>query len=177
MRKRILIGVPVGLILFLLVVAMLPGDFRIQRSIIVDTDMEHAFQQANDFHKSNIWNPWMNFDPKIKITYEGPTAGVGATTTWEGNTEVGAGKMTIEYSTPNALVRIQEQYTKPFKAMSTHEFTFRPQGGGTAVNWVIAGKMPFVPKVVNVFVGINRMVGSGMEKGLAQLKQIVEKSL
>jgi hypothetical protein len=175
-RKKILIAIPALLILFLLVVALLPGDFRIQRSIVVNTDMEKAFQQANDFHKSNIWNPWMNFDPKIQISYEGPSSGVGATTLWTGNTQVGTGKMSIEYSTPNALVRIQEEYTKPFRALSTHEFTFRPQGAGTLVNWVIAGKMPYLPKVINVFVGINKMVGGGMEKGLAQFKQIAEQT-
>ena len=45
-------------------------------------------------------------DPALKRQYEGPKAGTGAVYAWQGNKDVGEGRMTITESKPAELVRI-----------------------------------------------------------------------
>ena len=57
---------------------------------------------------------------------------------------------------------------------STTEFTFKPAGDQTAVTWTMTGHRNFVAKAVCLFMDIDKMVGGDFEKGLANLKSVVE---
>jgi uncharacterized protein YndB with AHSA1/START domain len=93
---------------------------------------------------------------------------------WSGNREVGEGRMTMLESRPNELIRINLEFLKPFAATSTAEFTFRPEGERTTVTWSMVGNANFVAKAIHLFVDMDAMIGGNFEKGLAQLKSIVE---
>ena len=64
-----------------------------------------VFEQFNNLHKMNTWSPWARMDPNCKNTFDGPPAGVGSSLAWDGNSQVGAGKMTITDSTANEHIR------------------------------------------------------------------------
>src|SRR6478672_11058089 len=87
------LGVVVGL--FLIIVAMQPGEFHIRRSAKMKAAPAVVFTQVNNFHNWEAWSPWAKLDPNCKTTYAGPAAGVGAVFAWDGNKKVGAGRMTI----------------------------------------------------------------------------------
>ena len=133
-----------------------------------------VFAQVNDFHKWETWNPWGKIDPGMKLTYEGAPAGTGAVYTWCGNNEVGEGRMTITESRPSDLIRIQLEFFKPFKATNAAAFTFKPEGGETAVTWSMTGAKNFVAKAIHLFMSMDKMIGDQFEKGLAEMKSIVE---
>jgi len=82
--------------------------------------------------------------------------------------------MTMTESRPNELIRIDLQFLKPFAGTSTAEFTFKPDGERTAVTWSMAGHVNFVAKVVHLFMDMDTMIGGNFEKGLAQMKSVVE---
>jgi len=44
----------------------------------------------------NTWNPFLEADPEIKITYTGPESGKGARYEWTGNSKVGQGSIEIQ---------------------------------------------------------------------------------
>jgi len=113
----------------------------------------------------------------MKQAYEGAPAGIGAIYTWSGNNEVGEGRMTLTESRPSDLVRIRLEFLKPFATTSTAEFSFKPEGDHTAVTWSMTGKVNFMAKVVHLFMDMDRMIGGNFEKGLAQLKSVVEAAL
>jgi hypothetical protein len=133
-----------------------------------------AFAQVNDFHNWRAWSPWEKIDPALKRSYEGPQAGAGATYAWQGNKDVGEGRMTILESRPGELVRIKLEFFKPFAATNTAEFTFKPAGDGTAVTWSMSGQNNFLARAICVFVNMDKMVGGMFEQGLAQMKTVVE---
>jgi hypothetical protein len=56
----------------------------------------------------------------------------------------------------------------------TSEFTMLPQGNATSVNWVKHGPAPFISKVMQVFMNIDKMIGRDFEAGLANLKRLTE---
>jgi len=174
MLKKILIAIAVIIIVFLIVVALQPAEFRVTRSTNVAAPQAAVFDQVNDLHKFEKWNPWGKIDPAMKQSYEGPPAGTGAVYKWAGNNEVGEGRMTIAESRPSDLVRIKLEFLKPFASVADTEFTFKPEGNQTAVTWSMSGKNNFMAKAMCLFMSMDKMIGSQFEKGLADMKAIVE---
>ena len=174
MLIRILIGLAVIAVLFIIFVATRPADFRVTRTTTISAPAAIVFAQVNDLHKWEAWNPWGKLDPACKMTYEGPPAGTGAGYTWAGNNKVGEGHMTITESRPNDFIRLNLEFLKPFKANNTAEFTFKTEGNQTAVVWSMVGKRNFMFKMVGLFMDTDKMVGGDFERGLADLKSVAE---
>jgi hypothetical protein len=174
MLTKILIALAVIVIVFVVIVALQPSEFRVARSATVSAPPPVVFAQVNDFHKWEAWNPWGKIDPAMKQTYEGAPAGTGAIYTWTGDNEVGEGRMTITESRPSDLIRIQLEFFKPFRATNTAEFAFKPEGNQTAVTWSMTGRKNFIAKAVHLFMNMDKMIGGQFEKGLAQMKSVVE---
>lgn len=174
MLVRILAGLAVIVVVFVIIVALQPSAFRVARSATVSAPPSAVFAQVNDFHKWGAWNPWGKIDPAMKQSYEGAPAGVGAVYSWVGNKEVGEGRMTITESRPNELIRLQLEFFKPFAASNTADFTFKPDGDQTLVTWSMSGDKNFMAKAIHLFVSMDRMIGGQFEKGLADMKAIAE---
>jgi hypothetical protein len=159
--------------IFLVIVAMQPADFRVTRTATLPSPVSAVFPHVNDFHNWEHWSPWAKLDPTAKNSFEGPDAGTGAIFRWEGNKQVGQGNMTITESRSNELIRIRLEFLKPFKAVNTAEFVFKPQGNETQVTWSMYGKNNFLAKAVNLFINCEKLVGPDFEKGLASMKSVV----
>lgn len=164
-------------VVFCVVVAMQPEDLKITRSSMIDAPPAALFEQVNDFHKWDAWSPWAKIDPTMQVTHSGSQSGVGAVYAWAGTGEAGEGKMTITASRPNELIAIDLEFIQPFPAKNVTEFTFTPNGSKTVVNWTMTGKKDFVMKAFCLMVDIDKMIGADFEKGLAQMKQVVEPTL
>jgi uncharacterized protein YndB with AHSA1/START domain len=175
MLKLILIGLAVVVVVFLVVVALQPADFRITRSATIAAPPAVVFEQFNDFHNWNAWSPWAKMDPNAKNTFEGSPAGIGSSFAWAGNNEVGEGRMTITESRPNELVRMKLEFLKPFAATNTAEFTLKGEGNQTSVTWSMSGKNGFMGKAFGLIMNCDKMVGGQFEQGFANLKALVEK--
>jgi hypothetical protein len=174
MFKKILIGIAVIILVFLVVVALQPADFLITRSTTITAPADVVFAQVNDFHKWDAWSPWAKLDPAMKQTYDGTPAGVGAIYSWVGNKDVGEGRMTITQSRPGELVGIKLEFLKPFAQVNNTEFALKPDGDKTAVTWSMNGTNNFMAKGFGLFMNLDKMVGGDFEKGLAQMKLVAE---
>jgi hypothetical protein len=174
MLKKILIALAAIVVVFVVVVAMQPSEFRIARTATISARAPAVFAQVNDFHSWEEWSPWAKLDPAAKTTFEGPSAGAGAIFRWAGNKEVGEGSMTITESRPSDLIRIKLEFLKPFAATNTAEFTFKPEGDQTAVTWSMAGQNNFIGKAFCLFMDRDKMVGGKFEEGLARMRSVVE---
>ena len=174
MFKRIVVVLAVIIVLFLVIVALQPADYLVVRSISINAPPAAAFAQVNDFHYWNAWSPWVKLDPSMKQTYEGTPSGTGAIYTWAGTSKVGEGRMTITESRADELIRITLEFLKPFASTASTEFTFKSQGNQTAVTWTISGHKNFMSKAFGLLMSMDKMIGGDFEKGLAQLKSVVE---
>lgn len=164
-------------VLFLIVVALQPSKFRVERKTSIAASPAVVFGQVNSFRKWNDWSPWAKLDPTAKNSFDGPESGVGAKFSWEGNNKVGQGRMTILESSPSELIRIKLEFVKPFACTNTAEFTFRPEGNQTVVTWAMTGENNFMGKAFCMFMNMDKMVGGDFEKGLASMKAISETQL
>jgi len=174
MLVNVLIGLVVLVVLVVAVVAFQPSEFRVTRTATIAAPAPAVFAQVNDFHNWPAWNPWGKIDPKMTHRYEGAPSGVGAIYSWAGNHEVGEGRMTLTDSRPSDLIRIKLEFMKPFAATSVAEFSFKPQGDQTAVTWSMTGKNNFMAKAIHLVMNMDKMIGGQFEKGLADMKSIVE---
>ena len=91
------------------------------------------------------------------------------------NKDVGEGRMSIVESRPAELIRFKLEFFKPFAATNSAEFSFKEEGGRTAVTWSMRGQNNFIGKAMGVVFDFDRMIGADFEAGLASLKTIVEK--
>ena len=170
----------IGLLLVVLVAALLlfaatrPDSFSVERRIVVQAPPEKIQPFIADFHRWADWSPWEHLDPAMKRTFGGPQAGVGATYAWQGNKDVGSGRMEVKAAAPDQ-VRIQLDFIEPFEGHNMTDFVLASKEGGTEVRWVMSGPAPFVSKLMGVFVSMDAMIGKDFEKGLAQLKVAAEK--
>ena len=161
-------------LVLVVVIAMQPADFRVERSTSIAAPSADVFAQVNDLHKWEAWSPWAKLDPAMKQTYEGAAAGAGAIYSWNGDKNVGEGRMTITESRPSDLVRIKLEFMRPFAATHEAEFTFKAEGAQTVVTWIMTGKKNFITKAFGLVMSMDKMLGRMFEQGLAQMKAIVE---
>jgi hypothetical protein len=150
-----------------------PDSFQVQRSASLQAPPEKVIGLIDDFHNWGSWSPWEKLDPAMKKTYSGAGAGAGSVYAWEGNSKVGAGRMEILDVTP-AKVTIKLDFIRPFEGHNVAEFTLAPQGGATQVTWAMHGPTPFISKVMQVFVSMDKLIGGDFERGLANMKAVAE---
>jgi len=162
----------------LILAATKPAEFRVERAAVIEAPPEKIFSLIDDFHQWRAWSPWENRDPALKRSYEGAPRGRGAVYAWEGNRNVGAGRMEILSATSPSAIVIKLDFIKPFEGHNTAEFTILPQGGATNVTtnvtWAMHGPAPFISKLMQVFMNMDRMIGKEFEAGLANLKKAAE---
>jgi uncharacterized protein YndB with AHSA1/START domain len=151
-----------------------PDSFRVERSIRIDASPETVFGLINDLHAMQTWSAWEKVDPAMKRAYAGAASGKGAVYEWEGNNEIGKGRMEIIDSSPPSRVTIQMDFIKPFAARNTVEFTLQAIGGSTQVTEAIFGPSPFISRVMCLFFNMDTMIGTKFEASLAELKGLAQ---
>ena len=175
MLKKIVIVVAVIIAVVLAFAATRPDAFRVERTVAINAPPEKIFAFINDFNAWTTWSPWEKKDPAMKRTFGAATSGKGATYAWEGNKEVGQGRMEIAESLPSSKVALKLDFLKPFEAHNQVEFTLQPKGDATSVTWNMQGPTPYFAKIFHVFMDMDKMVGKDFEAGLANLKAVAEK--
>lgn len=172
----ILIAVAVLLALFLIYVAMKPGDFKITRQTSIAAPPGTVFPLVNNLRMWPLWSPWEKLDPDMQRNYEGSGDGTGTSYGWSGNSKAGEGRMTIIESKPDKEVGIRLDFIKPFKCTNDVKFAFKPVGSNTNVNWTMTGTNGFMGKLFCTFMNMDKMVGTDFEKGLASMKAEAERT-
>lgn len=176
MLKKIFLAVAALIVVFVIVVALQPADFRVTRTTTINAPAPAVFPHVNNFQKWFDWSPWERLDPNMQRIYDGSSEGEGAVYSWVGNKDVGEGRMTITESKSNELVRIKLEFIKPFAAINITEFTFKGNSVQTEVRGEMRGRKNFMSKVFCLFMNMDKLVGGDFEKGLAQMKTLAEEA-
>jgi uncharacterized protein YndB with AHSA1/START domain len=169
----------IAIAVVLILAATKPDTFSVERTASVTAPPEKIFPLIDDFHQWRSWSPYENKDPAMQRSFSGAASGKGAVYGWDGNSNVGSGRMEILDSAEPAKIVIKLDFLKPFEAHNTAEFTMLPQGDSThvttTVTWRMRGPAPFMSKLMQVFMNLDHMIGKDFEIGLANLKRLAEK--
>ena len=174
MLINIAIAVVVLIAIVLVYAATKPDTFRVQRSTGIKAPPEKIFAVINDLHGWAAWSPYEKKDPAMKKTHSGAASGKGAVYAWDGNNQVGAGRMEIMESSPPTRISIKLDFLKPFEGHNTAEFTLAAEGDSTDVTWAMYGPSPYIAKLMGIFFSMDNMIGKDFEAGLANLKAVAE---
>lgn len=165
----------VGIVVVLALAATKPDAFSVQRATNIKAPPEKIFALINDLHGWGAWSPYEKKDPAMKRTFSGAPSGKGAIYEWDGDKNVGKGRMEITDTSPPSTIVIKLDFISPFEGHNVAEFTMAPQGEATNVTWAMHGPSPFIGKIMHVFINMDRMVGKDFEEGLGNLKALAEK--
>jgi hypothetical protein len=175
MLKLILFAILLLVIIALILAALKPNRFRIERSVNIKAPPETIFLHLNNFHAWEAWSPWEKVDPTCKRSYSGSESGIGAKYGWSGNKNIGQGCMEIIESTPSSKIVLKIDFIKPFEAHNLVQFTLQPQGDSTTITQAMSGANSFISKLMGMCFNMDKMVGDKYVEGLTALKTIAEK--
>lgn len=173
------IGIVIAVVAVLIAAALIfaatkPDTFRVQRSTDIEASPERIFALVNDLPSHGAWSPWEQKDSAMTRTYSGPTSGRGAVYEWDGNKNIGKGRMEITESSPPSRVVFKLDFFKPFEAHNIAEIALDARGNSTNVTWAIYGPNRYLSKVMSLLFSIDKMIGREFETGLANLKSLTE---
>ncbi len=174
MIKTIAFGLAAVVAAILVYAAMQADRFDVRRSALIQAPPERIFHLINDFRAWPRWSPWEKLDPAMQRSYSGSPDGPGARYAWKGDSKVGEGRMEIRSATVPTQVSIQLDFIRPFEGHNITDFTLRPVGASTQVEWRMHGTTPYISKLIGLFVDMDQMIGKDFEKGLAQMKTVAE---
>ena len=159
----------------LIYAASRPDSFRVQRSMSIKAPPDRIFALIADMHGWAAWSPYEKKDPAMKRTFSGAASGRGAIYEWDGNKNVGQGRMEVVDVIASSKIVIKLDFMKPFEARNMAEFTMSPRGDNTTVMWAMYGPSNFMFKVMGIFMDMDKMIGNDFADGLANLKAVAEK--
>ncbi len=174
MKVLKIIGMIVGglVALFLIVAAILPSSYRLERSIEIDEPVEAVYALVANLPNWPQWDPFTEQEPTAKSIFSGEAGTVGSKWNWEGE-KIGTGSLTIEEIVPNQSIRSKLVSVAPQPMEAIDNWRFEPATNGTKVTWMIEGNLGYpVERIFGLF--MESMLGPTFEKGLANLKRVSE---
>jgi len=152
-----------------------PDMFGVERSISIGAAPDRIFPLINDFKSWTAWSPYENKDPAMTRTYSSATSGKGAVYEWDGNSQVGKGRIEIIDTAAPSRVTIKLDMIKPMEGHNVVNFTLEPRGGATQLTWAMRGTCAYMAKLMGLFLDMDKMIGKDFEVGLANLKALAER--
>jgi uncharacterized protein YndB with AHSA1/START domain len=151
---------------------VLPREYRVERSVVINAPAATVFPMAADMRNWAKWTVWHERDPEIKNTYSPEQAVVGAWSAWESKKE-GNGKSTLTAVELNQRLVYKLEFPD-FGMVSTGTFVFAAEGNATKVTWSDEGDLGMNPMSRWFGLLLDKMVGADFEAGLAKLKRVTE---
>ena len=180
MNRNILIGI--GATVGVLAIAVLgfvgyastrPDMIVVERSRVIDASAAQVHPHLADYRNFVEWSPWSDRDPNQTTTFSEPSSGPEAWYSWDGNDDVGAGRMDTTLVEP---MRIEQDltFTRPFESKAQVVYTLSEVDDGTQVTWTMNQPADLMMKTMTIFMDMDAMIGADFDKGLDSLKARVE---
>lgn len=180
-RIKKIVGVLIGLVAILLVVALfIPTEKVVKRTIIISKNQRETFAYIKHLEHQERYGVWWKADPNIKITTKGTDGTVGYIHAWKSTDEqVGQGQQRIIkiVEGPNkSRMDIELKFIKPFKSVAPSFMTTEAiSKDKTRVSWAITSNMPYPMNLIGAIMNMEKMLGDDLEQGLKNLKIILDK--
>ncbi|WP_068119388.1 SRPBCC family protein [Tropicimonas marinistellae] len=170
---RILSGLLLLVCILIGVAYLLPREITVERDIVVEAPPEAVFPYVNSLKEMQAWNPWLDRDPDVQLTFDGPDAGVGARMSWQSEQrDVGSGSQEIVESVENERVISALDFGDMGTASAS--LSLSAEGNGTRVTWGLVSDMGNNPVMRWMGLAMDGMVGGDYEAGLTKLKALLD---
>lgn len=172
MILKIVIGVVVALAVFLGYVSTRDGNFRYERSGLINASAEKIFPYISQFKLGSQWSPYEK-GLEMPKTYGGTEGQVGSWMEF-GPSKSGSGRLEILELVPNQTVKLSLHMTAPFDAKNIVIYTLTSESEGTRFTWAMQGDGGFMGKLMTTLIDCEKMVGGQFTEGINNLKILIE---
>lgn len=174
---RFLRTAAVVLVILVITVAViglfLPAKYSVERSAVIHAAPDKVHNYVGNLKKWDEWAPWKEEDPSIVVALGEKTSGVGASQSWVGDS--GTGALTITESSPESGIEYDLLFDGgTYECRGSVKYQRLPDGD-TRVTWAMSGDMGKSLTSGYFALIMDTMVGNMFEKGLKNLKNVVEK--
>lgn len=158
--------------LFLIVPVFLPKSASVSRSIVIAVAPKVVYDRVIDFKTWQTWDPFSEADPGAQFSVTGGEKKIGTMRSWNGK-KIGSGTMTLSAFEEGKHIATSMTFGKsPSKPIAA--FDFEPVVGGTKVTWSYQHNELAYPVERIQGVMMNPFLGGAFDKGLANLKKVLE---
>ena len=175
--KRILIAIA-GIVALLLIVALfVKSEYAVERETTVNKPKQVVFDYLKMIKNQNNYSVWNMKDPNSKMNFTGTDGTVGFISSWESEMrEVGKGEQEIKKITEGSRIDMQLRFKKPMEMTdNAYMSTEAIDSTHTKVKWGFNGKTAYPFNIMGLFMDMDKMLGPDLQKGLDNMKAIVEK--
>ena len=145
--------------------------YKIERSIVINKDIDSVFDCVANFNSWASWSPWLCLEKGAETSVEGEPQNLGHKQSWQGQ-RIGSGKIAISNLDINKSLHYDLEFLKPFKSSAKVDFYFEQQASGTRVRWLMQSSVPFYLFFLKDMLAA--MLGNDYERGLSMLKEFLE---
>jgi imidazole glycerol phosphate synthase subunit HisF len=149
---------------------------KIEKTIDISKDSAKVFDYLRLTRNQDNFSVWNMADPGMKKTFTGEDGKVGYTYSWESEMKnVGAGEQKITSVDEGSAIKYDIRFFRPMKNTGTSEFKVSSAGSSASrVTWIFESPSKFP---MSLFAPIfKKMLGKDLEKGLQNLKNILEQN-
>ena len=169
----------VALVLIVLVAAIfMKKEYAIEREISINKPKAEVFDYVRFLKNQDNFSVWNMRDPNMIKEYKGTDGTVGSVAGWDSKMdEVGKGEQEIKKIEEGSRIDMELRFIRPFEATDNAYLMTTDAGNGqTTVKWGFNGAMPYPMNVMLPFMNMEEMLGGDLEKGLQNLKNVLEKN-
>ena len=175
--KRILLFLLSLVIIALIVALFVKKDYAVERSVTINKPKTEVFDYIKYLKNQDNYSKWAKMDANMKKTYTGTDATPGFISAWDSDKkDVGKGEQEIKKIADGARVDYELRFKKPWESTAqSYLSTDSVSPTQTKVSWGITGHMPYPMNIMQLFMNMDKMLGSDLEIGLGNLKVLEEK--
>lgn len=174
---KYILGFIAGIILLILIVAAVsPKDYAVEREITVNKPVTEVFNYVKYLKNQDNYSVWATMDPNMKKTFTGTDGTVGFVSAWESdNDEVGKGEQEIMKIDEGNRIDFELRFIEPFEATdNAYMITKAIAPTITKVKWGFSGSMDYPMNIMLLFMDMEGILGADLQKGLENLKKELE---
>lgn len=174
--KQFLILILALVSIVLIVALFVKNDFEITRTTEIERTKTDVFDYIRYLENHENFTVWSQIDSNIEQSYSGPDGNVGQIYKWISNhEEVGSGEQEIIELTEYKSIGYELRFKTPWESKANAFFTLEETSHeSTKVDWSFKGEMPWPWNITLLFMDMDSELGPDLEKGLFNLKGILE---
>ncbi len=174
--KNIIVAIIAVILLVLIIAALAPSNIYVKRDVTIKKSKSEVFDYVKYLKNQDEFATWSQIDPNMKKEFAGIDGTIGFVSAWDSNhPDVGKGEQEIIKIDPENQIDYELRFLEPWESTSTATMLFSSIDSATTnVSWDLKGDMPYPMNLMLLFIDMDETVGGDLEKGLNNLKGILE---
>jgi hypothetical protein len=177
MIMKILIVIVVIVAIPLVLAIFTKKEYHVEKMVTIHRPIKTVFDYVRMLKNQDNYSVWAMMDPQMKKNYRGIDGNAGFVSGWESsNKKVGKGEQEIKKVTEGRNIDYEIRFIEPFAGIAQATMqTDSLSPDETRVTWKFDSRMNYPMNLMLLFMNMNKMVGNDLEKGLTNLKQVLER--